>query len=110
MPIYEYRCTDCGHQDEYLQKVSEPPNSVCPACGKPTFQKLLSAVGFHLKGSGWYATDFKHSGEKPAEKKAEKKPEAKSEPAKTEPAKTDSSKSESVPASGQGARAACTTD
>jgi len=70
MPIYEYRCADCGHQDEYLQKVSEPPNSVCPACGKPTFQKLLSAVGFHLKGSGWYATDFKNSG-KPAAKPAD---------------------------------------
>jgi putative FmdB family regulatory protein len=110
MPIYEYRCADCGHQDEYLQKVSEPPNSVCPACGKPTFQKLLSAVGFHLKGSGWYATDFKHSGEKPADKKVEKKPEAKTESVKTEPAKTDSTKSESAPASGRGARAACTTD
>jgi putative FmdB family regulatory protein len=110
MPIYEYRCADCGHQDEYLQKVSEPPNSVCPACGKPTFQKLLSAVGFHLKGSGWYATDFKHSGEKPADKKVEKKPEAKTESVKTEPAKTDSTKSESAPASGRDARAACTTD
>jgi putative FmdB family regulatory protein len=110
MPIYEYRCADCGHQDEYLQKVSEPPNSVCPACGKPTFQKLLSAVGFHLKGSGWYATDFKHSGEKPADKKVEKKPEAKTESVKTEPAKTDSTKSESAPARSQGARAACTTD
>jgi putative FmdB family regulatory protein len=110
MPIYEYRCADCGHQDEYLQKVSEPPNSVCPACGKPTFQKLLSAVGFHLKGSGWYATDFKHSGEKPADKKVEKKPEAKTESVKTESAKTDSTKSESAPASGRDARAACTTD
>ena len=73
MPIYEYRCSQCGHQDEYLQKVSEPPNSVCPACGKPTFQKLLSAAGFQLKGSGWYATDFKNSGSKPAAKPAEKK-------------------------------------
>jgi len=73
MPIYEYRCSQCGHQDEYLQKVSEPPNSVCPACGQPTFQKLLSAAGFQLKGSGWYATDFKNSGAKPAVKPAEKK-------------------------------------
>ncbi len=120
MPIYEYRCSQCGHQDEYLQKVSDPPNSVCPACGKPTFQKLLSAAGFQLKGSGWYATDFKHSGAKPAEKKAEKKPEVKTEsaktestktePAKTAPGKADSTKSESAPARGQGARAACTTD
>jgi putative FmdB family regulatory protein len=59
MPIYEYRCSECGFQDEYLQKVSEPPMSVCPTCGKATFKKLLSAAGFQLKGSGWYATDFK---------------------------------------------------
>ena len=115
MPIYEYRCTQCGHQDEVLQKVAEPPLTDCPACGMPALQKLLSAAGFHLKGSGWYATDFRHSGSKPADKKAEKKPESKTEPAtaeaaKTEAAKPDSSKSESAPASGQGARAACTTD
>lgn len=120
MPIYEYRCTKCGHQDEVLQKVTEPPLTKCPACGKRALQKLMSAPGFQLKGSGWYATDFKHSGSKPAEKKADKKPEAKTESAKTESAKTepakaapgkpDSTKSESAPASGQGARAACATD
>jgi putative FmdB family regulatory protein len=71
MPIYEYRCADCGHQDEFLQKVSEPVLTQCPVCGKPSLQKLLSAAGFHLKGSGWYATDFKNKGSKPAEKKAE---------------------------------------
>jgi putative FmdB family regulatory protein len=76
MPIYEYRCADCGFQDEYLQKLSEAPLTVCPSCGKPAFRKLLSAAGFQLKGSGWYATDFKGSG-KPA--KAEAKPEAKPE-------------------------------
>ena len=78
MPIYEYRCADCGFQEEYLRKVSEPPLTVCPSCGKPKFEKLLSAAGFHLKGSGWYATDFK-GGAKPAKDKAEQKPEAKSE-------------------------------
>ena len=62
MPIYEYRCAECGFQDEYLQKVSEPPMSVCPSCGKASFAKLLSAAGFQLKGSGWYATDFRNSG------------------------------------------------
>ncbi len=67
MPIYEYRCSQCGFQDEYLQKVSEPPLTVCPSCGKKKFVKLLSAPGFQLKGSGWYATDFK-SGSKPAAK------------------------------------------
>ena len=78
MPIYEYRCTDCGFQDEYLQKVSEPQLTACPSCGKPTFRKLVSAAGFQLKGSGWYATDFKGSG-KPAAAKAEAQGEAKPE-------------------------------
>jgi putative FmdB family regulatory protein len=68
MPIYEYRCSSCGFQKEYLRKVSEPALSVCPECGKNTFSKMLSAPGFHLKGSGWYATDFKNSGSRPAAK------------------------------------------
>jgi putative FmdB family regulatory protein len=78
MPIYEYRCESCGHQEEFLQKVSEPPLTECPVCRKPTFSKLLSAAGFQLKGSGWYATDFK-SKAKPAEKKADAKAETKTE-------------------------------
>lgn len=78
MPIYEYQCAECGFQEEYLQKVSEPPLTVCPSCGKPKFAKLVSAAGFQLKGSGWYATDFKGSG-RPAKDKAEPKPEAKSD-------------------------------
>jgi len=85
MPIYEYRCTSCGHQAEHLQKISEPALTVCTACGKPTFTKLLSAAGFQLKGSGWYATDFKGGSKKPAsgEAKADAKTEAKTE-SKTE--------------------------
>jgi putative FmdB family regulatory protein len=67
MPIYEYRCGACGHELEVLQKLSEPPLSECPQCAKPALSKLISAVGFQLKGSGWYATDFKGNG-KPAEK------------------------------------------
>jgi putative FmdB family regulatory protein len=78
MPIYEYRCAKCGFQDEYLQKVSEPPLKICPSCGKAKFEKLLSAPGFQLKGSGWYATDFKGSG-KSAPAKADAKGEAKGE-------------------------------
>ena len=68
MPIYEYRCTDCGHRLEALQRLADAPLLVCPACGKESLTKLMSAVGFQLKGSGWYATDFKHSGSKPADK------------------------------------------
>ncbi|HUQ24786.1 MAG TPA: zinc ribbon domain-containing protein [Burkholderiales bacterium] len=87
MPIYEYRCKECGHQAEHLQKVSEKPIAKCPACGKKAYKKLLSAAGFQLKGSGWYATDFKSTGKKPAEKKADLKGDAKTE-SKTE-AKTE---------------------
>ena len=86
MPIYEYRCDACGHQDDHLQKVSEPQLSVCPACNKPTYKKMLSAAGFQLKGSGWYATDFKNTAKKPADKKADSKGDAKTDSteAKTE--------------------------
>lgn len=93
MPIYEYRCGKCGQEHEVLRKVSEPPLTKCPACGKPALQKLLSAAGFHLKGSGWYATDFKSKATKPA---ADKKPEAKTE-AKAEEKKPDA-KPASTPA------------
>jgi putative FmdB family regulatory protein len=68
MPIYEYRCSSCGVQKDVMQKISDMPLTVCPACGKPTFSKQLSAAGFQLKGSGWYATDFKGSGSKPEAK------------------------------------------
>jgi len=81
MPIYEYRCAACGHQEDHLQKVSEAPLTKCPACGRKKYEKQLSAAGFQLKGSGWYATDFK-GGKKPeakTEAKAEAKTEAKSE-------------------------------
>lgn len=59
MPIYEYRCGDCGHQKDHLQKLSDAPIAACPACGSAAYAKQLSAAGFQLKGSGWYATDFK---------------------------------------------------
>ncbi|MEY2771993.1 MAG: hypothetical protein RIQ38_2412 [Pseudomonadota bacterium] len=61
MPIYAYKCESCGHAKDVLQKMSDAPLADCPACGKPTFSKQLTAAGFQLKGSGWYATDFKGS-------------------------------------------------
>jgi putative FmdB family regulatory protein len=99
MPIYEYRCTTCGFEKEYLQKLSDAPLKDCPECGKPTFSKLISAAGFQLKGSGWYATDFKN-GSKPKPESntkpvAESEPKAKSGESATAPeskAKTDESK------------------
>ncbi len=59
MPIYEYRCSSCGTQKEHLQKMSAEPLTTCPECGAATYEKQLTAAGFQLKGSGWYATDFK---------------------------------------------------
>ena len=59
MPIYAYRCASCGHSRDVLQKISDPVLTTCPACGAEQFQKQVTAAGFQLKGSGWYATDFK---------------------------------------------------
>ena len=65
MPIYAYRCAQCGHELDALQKISEPALVDCPSCGKPSLAKKLTAAGFQLKGSGWYQTDFRN-GSKPA--------------------------------------------
>jgi len=59
MPIYEYECGKCGHRLEAIQKMSDPVLKDCPACGQAALRKLMSAAGFQLKGTGWYATDFK---------------------------------------------------
>ncbi|MFG0784442.1 FmdB family zinc ribbon protein [Delftia tsuruhatensis] len=66
MPIYAYKCGSCGHAKDVLRKISDAPLTTCPACGAETFSKQLTAAGFQLKGSGWYATDFKNSGGKSA--------------------------------------------
>jgi putative FmdB family regulatory protein len=92
MPIYEYRCSRCGHQQEFLQKLSDPPHTRCTKCGEESFTKMVTAAGFQLKGSGWYATDFK-GGSAAAGKAEAAKPEA----AKETPA----------PACGSGACPAC---
>jgi putative FmdB family regulatory protein len=70
MPIYQYKCTDCGHQLEALQKMSDPRLTDCPECQEPSLRKQLTAAAFKLKGSGWYETDFKNSGAKPAATKS----------------------------------------
>lgn len=67
MPIYEYQCRQCGHRLEILQKISDPPPADCPECRRPALKKLVSAASFRLKGGGWYETDFKQSGRRPAE-------------------------------------------
>ena len=64
MPIYEYKCTECEHTLEKLQKMSDDPLIDCPECGKAGLQKMISAAGFRLKGGGWYETDFKSGSKK----------------------------------------------
>ena len=75
MPIYEYRCESCGFQKDHLQKMSDAVLTQCPSCGAERYVKLLSAAGFQLKGTGWYATDFKGSNACPAVEDAKKKDE-----------------------------------
>jgi putative FmdB family regulatory protein len=79
MPIYEYQCSSCGHHLEAFQKMTETPLTECPACHQSSLAKLVSAAGFQLKGTGWYATDFKDKGKKPEVKGEEKKAKDKKE-------------------------------
>jgi putative FmdB family regulatory protein len=65
MPIYAYKCESCGFAKDVLQKISDPVLTDCPECAQPSFKKQLTAAGFQLKGTGWYATDFKGSGAAP---------------------------------------------
>ncbi|MHB1666735.1 MAG: FmdB family zinc ribbon protein [Thiomonas sp.] len=99
MPIYAYKCASCGHSMDALRKLSDAPLSVCPACGQAALSKQVTAAGFQLKGSGWYATDFKGGGAAAAAAAA--KPESKTEP-KAEP------KAEAAPAAAAcGSSCAC---
>lgn len=84
MPIYEYQCSICHNAMDLIQKISDPDTTTCPACGKESLIRLVSAAGFQLKGTGWYATDFKTD--------SSKKPEVKAAAAAT-PAVSDSAKS-----------------
>ena len=109
MPIYAYKCGSCGHAKDVLQKISDAPLTACPACGADQFAKQITAAGFQLKGSGWYATDFR-SGNKAAPSEstpasAESKPaESGKSDAPASPAKTDAP---SASAGGCGASCAC---
>ena len=113
MPIYAYKCESCGHSKDALQKISDAPLTVCPHCGAPTFKKQLTAAGFRLKGSGWYATDFRggagDTAAKPATATDDHKTEGKTDNKPSEgatatakpdaaPARSDAAKSEAAPA------------
>ena len=100
MPIYEYRCGQCGHEFETIQKISEAPLEVCPACSESALVKKVSAAGFRLKGGGWYETDFKSgnqrnvSGSGESAENKESKGEPKADP-KPKPSSASSSESSS---------------
>ena len=86
MPIYEYQCSECGHKLEVLQKMSDDPLTICPACNASALKKLISAVGFRLSGTGWYETDFKTKDKRNIS--GDRDPAAKSETSKLESSKS----------------------
>ena len=98
MPIYAYRCASCGHAKDVLQKLSDEPLTVCPSCGATAFAKQVTAAGFQLKGSGWYATDFKGGAKKPDTGDGTKTEAGKTDGVQTESGKTDAGKTESTKA------------
>ena len=106
MPIYAYKCASCGFAKDVLQKISDAPLADCPECGARAFNKQVTAAGFQLKGSGWYATDFRGGNAKPAEKSTDSPAEAakpESKPAEPSAPKTDAPSA----AGGCGASCAC---
>lgn len=97
MPLYEYNCEACGATFELIRKFSDPPADSCPKCGQGPLRKLVSSPAFHLKGSGWYATDYARksgepaapkAGESPSEKPAATTKDTESKPATEKPAAT----------------------
>jgi putative FmdB family regulatory protein len=112
MPIYAYRCTACGHSQDVLQKLSDSALSVCPACGASAFAKQLTAAGFQLKGSGWYATDFKGAaaGKKPDDAAPAKEATPTDKPGDSaKPGKSDSAGSPATPEPKSAAAAGCSS-
>ena len=118
MPIYEYECGACGELHEFIQKFSDGPKRKCPSCGKLRLKKLISAAAFHLKGDGWYVTDFRDKGKgkgkekgKPdsAEGSGDSKPDSKSTDSKSTDSKPSESKatdSKATSSSGDSSRSA----
>ena len=93
MPIYEYECGGCGERQEFIQKFSDPQKRKCPACGALKLKRLVSAAAFHLKGNGWYVTDFRDK-DKDKKKKDDGKADQKGDgKAAKDTGKTDSTKS-----------------
>jgi putative FmdB family regulatory protein len=106
MPIYAYKCGSCGHAKDVLQKISDAPLTACPACGAEAFSKQITAAGFQLKGSGWYATDFRNGGSTSSPAPAAST-SGDSKPADSAAPTTKSSDTPSASAGGCGASCAC---
>jgi putative FmdB family regulatory protein len=107
MPIYAYKCESCGLAKDILQKLSDPLVTVCPSCGAPAMKKQVTAAGFQLKGSGWYATDFKGGGAA-APTAAASGAATESKPAETAPAsKTETAAAPAAATGGCGGSCAC---
>lgn len=107
MPIYAYKCDACGHAKDVLQKMSDAPLTECPACGAPKFSKQLTAPGFQLKGTGWYATDFKGGGATGAAAAASTATDAATPAAAETPSAAASESSSPAAAGGCAASCAC---
>jgi putative FmdB family regulatory protein len=98
MPIYAYRCASCGHDKDVIQKFSDAPLTLCPACGADAFRKQLTAPAFQLKGSGWYVTDFRDQGKSKGGKPEGGKAESGGATATPAASSTDSGGNASTPA------------
>jgi putative FmdB family regulatory protein len=101
MPFYEYECENCKFYVEALQKISDPPLTKCPSCGKNKMKKLISAPVFRLKGGGWYETDFKSDKEEKRNLAVDKEPESSSSDAKGAEAKPTETKADAKPAASE---------
>jgi putative FmdB family regulatory protein len=106
MPIYAYKCESCGLAKDVLQKMSDPLLTQCPSCGAETFKKQLTAAGFQLKGTGWYATDFKGGAAATTTAQAPAVPAAGSESKPADASAGAAGKTESAPASNTSAASA----
>lgn len=106
MPIYAYKCGSCGHAKDVLQKISDAPLNACPACGAQAFSKQVTAAGFQLKGSGWYATDFR-GGSGASAASGDSAASGAAKPADSAPGPTSSASSDAPAAAAGGCGSAC---
>jgi putative FmdB family regulatory protein len=110
MPIYEYECNACGERHEFIQKFSDAPMRKCPACGKSRLRKLVSAAAFHLKGNGWYVTDFRDKDKKNGKDGKDDKSAGKSDSTDSQSDSKSDRKSDSKSDAGSGSTAESKSD